>query len=153
LFPRWFPATLSLVPTARPFWKHPTLIVAIICMLVFFAVMFFTSRGGGRNRGLESKSLFNARQLCLVCRQYSREHGGNFPPTFDALFPKYIQDRAVLASPISPGDPVGYTYTPPSPEKIDSRATIVSEDKFSPTLYHDRIVAYANASARLLPIP
>jgi len=121
-------------------------------MLVFLAVMVFTSTSGGQKRKTEAKSLFDARQICLACRQYSREHGGVFPPSFDALFPKYLQDRTALVSPLSPGDPIGYTYTPPSPARTDSPDTVVIEDKFAPTLAHVRIVVYANASAKLLII-
>jgi len=121
-------------------------------MLVFLAVMVFTSTSGGQMRKTEAKSLFDARQICLACRQYSREHGGVFPPSFDALFPKYLQDRTALVSPLSPGDPIGYTYTPPSPARTDSPDTVVIEDKFAPTLAHVRIVVYANASAKLLII-
>jgi hypothetical protein len=81
---------------------------------------------------------------------YSRAHAGNFPPTFDALFPQYLQDRVMLASPLSPGDAVGYTYTPPTVARVDSPDTIVIEDKFAPDLTHHRVVAYANGSARII---
>jgi len=93
-----------------------------------------------------------ARKICLACRQYSREHGA-FPPTFDALFPTYLQDRSALVSPLNGAEPIGYTYTPPAPDRIDSPDTIVIEDKFAPTLTHSRIVSYANGSARILSIP
>jgi hypothetical protein len=153
LFPGRLAVRIFLVPTVpTPFWKSPTFIVAIICMLVFFAVMMFTSGAGGM-RKTEAKSLGNARNICLACRRYSREHGGVFPTSLDPLFPQYLPDRAVLASPLNPAEPVGYTYTFPGPGKTDSPDTIVIEDNFAPTLVHARIVVYANASARVLPIP
>jgi hypothetical protein len=154
LFPTRFPVTISGVPTARPFWKNPTIIVAVICMLVFLAVMVFSSGGGGGGlRKNEFKSMTNARNICLACRQYAREHGGVYPPSLDSLFPQYFTDRTKLASPLNPAEPIGYTYSPPIPARTDSPDTIVFEDKFSPALAHDRIVVYANGSARILPIP
>jgi hypothetical protein len=121
-------------------------------MAAFLVVMLLTSGGSGTRKN-EVLSMTNARNLCLVCRQYARDHGGVFPPALDALFPKYITDRSVLASPLSPGEPIGYTYTFPGPGKTDSPDTIVLEDKFSPALAHVRIVVYANGSARALNIP
>ncbi len=94
----------------------------------------------------------NARNICLACRQYAREHGGVFPATLDPLFPQYLPDRSVLASPLDPSEPIGYTYTYPGPGKTDSPDTIVLEDKFAPTLGHIRLVVYANGSARPLPL-
>ncbi len=121
-------------------------------MLVFLGVMVFGSGGGGVRKA-EAKSMGNARNICLACRQYAREHGGVFPATIDALFPKYLTDRSVLASPLNPDEPVGYTYTFPGPAKTDSPDTIVLEDKFAPALAHIRLVVYANGSARPLTIP
>jgi hypothetical protein len=121
-------------------------------MLVFLAVMVFGSKGSGMLK-LEAKSVANARQICLVCRQYARNNGGVFPPTLDALFPKYLTDRSVLASPLNPSEPVGYTYTFPGPGKTDSPDTIVLEDKFAPSLAHIRLVVYANGRAGPLAIP
>jgi hypothetical protein len=120
-------------------------------MLVFLAVMVFSSKGGGMLK-TEAKSLTNARNICLACRQYAREHNGIFPTTLDPLFPKYLPDRSVLASPFNPSEPEGYTYTFPGPGNTDSPDTIVLEDKFAPTLAHLRLVVYANGSARpILP--
>ena len=99
------------------------------------------------------KALLNVRTICLACRQYSREHGGVFPASLDVIFPRYLQDRTVLASPLQPGDPNGYTYTPPPAKLTDSPDTIVLEDRFAPTIDHTRIVSYANGSARVLTPP
>jgi hypothetical protein len=121
-------------------------------MLVFLAVMVFSSGGGGGLRKNEFKSMTNARNICLACRQYAREHGGVYPPSLDTLFPQYLTDRPTLASPLNPAEPSGYIYSPPSPARTDSPDTIVLEDKFSPALAHERIVVYANGSARVLPM-
>jgi hypothetical protein len=133
--------------------KHPTFAVAILCMLVFLGVMLLPPTGAAALRKTEAKSLANARKICLVCRQYSREHAGLFPPSLDTLFPQYLQDRSILASPLQPAEPVGYTYTPPGPGLTDSPTTIVIEDKFAPSLGHIRLVIYANGSGGPLQIP
>ena len=141
------------VPIVDYLKKHPPFAVAIICMLVFLGVMMMPPGKAARLRTDEGKSLVNARKLCLACWDYSREHGGTFPPTLDALIPKYLQDRSQLASPLSPDSPDGYTYTAPTPDRDDSPDTVVIEDKFSPTITHNRLVVYANASAKVVPEP
>jgi len=138
------------VPTATPFWKNPVIVVVIACMVVFLAVMVFTPKGGGGIRGAEVKSMTNARNIGLACRQYAREHGGVYPVSLDLIIPQYMPDRTKLVSPLDPSEPVGYTFTPPTPARTDSPDTIVLEDKFAPTLGHNRVVVYANGSARIL---
>jgi hypothetical protein len=135
------------------FRKHPVIAVAVVCMLVFFGVMMSPPTAHQKLKNAEVKSLTNARKICLACRDYSRAHAGNFPPTFDTLFPQYLQDRGMLASPLSPGDAVGYTYMPPPVAKVDSPDTIVIEDKYAPALMGHRVVVYANGSARILVPP
>ena len=130
--------------------KYPVMSVAVACMLVFFGVMMLPGGGAAGVRAKEAKSLKNAHEICIACRDYSRAHTGHFPPTFDTLFPQYLQDRSVLVSPLSPSDPVGYIYTPPVPERVDSPDTVVIEDKYAPSIAHERIVIYANASGGVL---
>jgi len=121
----------------------------ILCGLVFLGFMLMPS-SDARMRKKEENSLVAARKVCLACRQYSREHGGVYPASLDLLFPKYLQDRSALVSPLNPAEPVGYIYTFPGPRKTDSPNTIVLEDKFAPALAHNRLVVYANASAQPL---
>ncbi len=122
-------------------------------MLVFFGVMMAPPSPEQKLRNAEAKSLVNVHKLCLACRVYSREHEGNFPPTLATLVPKYLEDQSSLASPLSPGEPLGYTLTPPAPAHVDSPDLVVLEDKFAPSLTHHRVVAYANGSARILANP
>ncbi len=126
--------------------------VAVLCMCVFMGVMMSPS-ASSRLHKTEVKSLNNAVKICLACRQYSREHDGHYPPTLDTLFPKYLQDRGMLASPVSPADPNGYIYTPPTPALVDSPDTVVLEDKFAQSLAHQRVVVYANSAARIIVLP
>jgi hypothetical protein len=140
------------VATASSLWKRTENYVLVVLLA---AVLFSISLPGGssRIRGSEAKSLSNAKDICLACKEYAIDNDGNFPPSLDALFPKYLTDRSVLVSHLLPSEPVGYTYTPPGLGKTNSPDTVVIEDKFAPTLTHDRIVVYADDSARILKIP
>jgi hypothetical protein len=132
--------------------KYPVQAVCLLCMAVI-VYFLLTPSAGEQMRNKEYKSLTAARNLCLACRKYSREHDGVFPRSLDALFPTYLPNRSALVSPLNPTDPVGYTYAFPGAGKTDSPDTIVFEDRFAPMLAHNRIVSYANGSARLLTLP
>jgi len=133
------------------FRKYPVVAVALVCLLGLGYVMLVPSPTV-RQRRAEAKSLAGGRTVVLAARQYSREHGGVYPANLDLLFPQYLQDRSSLVSPLNPSEPIGYTYTAPPKERTDSPDTIVLEDKFSPEKYHERLVVYADASNRLLPV-
>jgi hypothetical protein len=130
------------------FRKYPLILVVLIGSVIFLLIMRQSKPGSA-----EVKSMTAARNICLACRQYSRQHDGVFPPSLDTLFPTYMQDRSKLVSPLNPSEPIGYTYTPPPAARTDSPDTVALEDKFAPTLLHKRIVAYANGSARILDLP
>jgi hypothetical protein len=129
-----------------------TIIIPILGSVLILALILIPTPAE-RERTLEFKSLKRARQLCIACRDYARQHGGSFPASLDALFPTYLTDRSLLGSPLSPDQPAGYTFTPPGPGKTDSPDTIVIEDKFAPSIAHIRLVSYANGSAKPLPTP
>ena len=93
------------------------------------------------------------RIIYSACKQYAGEHGGNFPPSLDALFPAYLSDRSALVSPLKPDEPLGYLYTPPPAAKLKSPDFVVLEDKFAPTLIQRRICCYADGHVRVVPNP
>jgi len=80
----------------------PVAILAAIALPAFTAV---------QEKATEIRSLSNAKQIGMACRQYANDNHGSFPPNLDALFPTYLPNRAVLVSPLMPADPDGYTYT------------------------------------------
>jgi len=124
----------------------------LIAMVAFAGIFVFWMVGSGTSpKSPVTKSLMNAKKICVACRRYAFDHDGTFPPSLDALIPTYLPDRSVLASPLMPSEPVGYTYTPPS-KNIGAVNAIVIEDKFAP-LQHLRIVSYLDGSARVLNIP
>jgi len=102
----------------------------------------------------EVQCINHAKIIGLACLTYAQDHGGNFPPSFDALFPTYLDNssRSILVSPLMPSEPVGYTYTPglktTSPNQL-----ILVEDKFSPKRIHKRIVLHVDGSVEDLPVP
>jgi len=126
------------------------MLIALVGCGLFYIYLLAFPGGEAALHANEVKSMKNARNICLACRQYAREHGGNYPPSFDTLFPNYMQDRLKLISPLNSAEPVGYTYTPPPVARTDSPDTVVIEDKFAPTVDHNRIVVYANGSAQIL---
>ena len=126
----------------------------IITMAAFGVVILFwmVSPGSGiKSTSPVTKSLINAKALGHACRQYALDHQGDFPPSLDALFPTYLKDRSVLASPLMPSEPVGYIYTPGLKDAGPVNAVVI-EDKFAP-LQHLRIVTYVDDSARVLNTP
>lgn len=130
-------------------WHRAVLGLSVVALGVFGWVIL-SQRGGGADQPV-AVSLKRAKALCVACRQYALDHGGEFPPSLDALFPKYLSDRQALVSPLNPAEPVGYVYTTglKAPVRVD---TVVIEDKFAPQ-QHERIVSYADDSARVLNGP
>jgi hypothetical protein len=125
-----------------------TIILMIAFAAIFFVPMLFPGGSVLHTRTAETKSLYTAKQICRACKQYALDNGGKFPPSLGDLIPKYLPDASILASPLKPGEPIGYAYTPPGPGDADSPIAVVIEDKFAPP--HERIVSYADTSARIL---
>ena len=108
---------------------------------------------GVQERALQTKALTNAKQICLACKQYAIDHNGDYPPSLDALFPTYLTDRSVLASPFMPGVPEGYLYCyTPGLKQTDAPDTVVLEDKFA-LLKHLRIVVRLDGSTSVTHAP
>ncbi len=63
-----------------------------------------------KTRGLQTKSLSNAKQIALACKIYATDNQGAYPKTLDELIPDYLPDRNVFVCPLSPALPVGYDY-------------------------------------------
>jgi hypothetical protein len=126
-------------------------IIAMVAFGIVAAIWMMSGGPGMPSKSPATKSLLNAKALCVACRTYALEHEGKFPPSLDALFPTYLKDRSMLASPLKPDEPVGYIYTPGLTDKGPVN-TVVIEDKFAPA-QHIRIVAYVDDSARILTTP
>jgi hypothetical protein len=75
--------------------------------------------------------------------QYAIDHSGNYPPSLDSLVPDYLPDRASLASPLKPSEPLGYIYFP-GLNGTSPPDAIVLKDKFD-----DRIVIHRDDGARI----
>jgi Zn-dependent protease with chaperone function len=122
--------------------------VAIIAILASIALPAFK---GVQEKALEARSLNNAKGIGLLCKRYAADHGGNYPPSLDALIPTYFPDSSVLVSPLMPGEPEGYNYTPGLTDTGPPDIVLI-EDKFAPR-NHVRIVVYSDISGRILRTP
>lgn len=91
----------------------------------------------------ESKSLRNAKEIAIACKEYAIDNNENYPPSLAALVPAYLKDRSFLISPFNPAGPVGYIYTPGLRNEPPYDAIMI-EDKYSTSIKHERIVVYAN---------
>ena len=102
-------------------------------------------------KGKATKSLAQTKQIALACQLYAGDHKGKFPPTLDALVPKYCDDKKLFVSPFAPDEAMGYTYTPGLTTKSSADKVLI-EDKFSEK-EHQRIVAHVDASAETTKVP
>jgi hypothetical protein len=104
-----------------------------------------------QQKGNATKSLAQEKQIALACKLYAADHSGNFPPSLQALLPKYLPDNHLFASPFAPHEPLGYTYhtglTDASPAE-----TVLLEDKFSPAS-DQRVVVHADVSGEITKLP
>jgi len=97
-------------------------------------------------RTAEAAAMSNAKMLGLGCMQYSIDHGGNYPPSLDALVPKYLPGGASLASPLMPNEPTGYIYFPGLTDASPPDAVLI-QDKFD-----RQIVIHRDDSAKIIHI-
>ena len=123
--------------------------IVVFLLLVSIGIPTFTSVN---TLAPGTKSLQHAKHIRLACVLYANDNNGRFPPSLDALYPDYLQDRQILISPLSPGTPIGYTYTPGLTETSPTNSLLI-EDKFAPTLKQKKIVVYVNGEGCVLDFP
>jgi hypothetical protein len=94
-------------------------LIMIVAVLLGIALPVFSEV---QLKGSETKLLSNAKQVATACHLYALDHHDAFPPKLDDLVPQYLQDRSILTSPLTPGDPVGFYYfggsTKDAPDKV-----------------------------------
>jgi type II secretory pathway pseudopilin PulG len=125
-------------------------ILLVVAVVVIAACIFVPRLMKNSYARLQYVSVRQAAQLGYEVQHYAVDHHGQYPPSLDALFPIYLNDRTILASPFKPDDPEGYLYTPPGPKDADLHNTVIVEDKYSPTLYHRRIMGYADGRGQIV---
>jgi hypothetical protein len=121
----------------------------IIAPVAIAAAVSVPAAEAAQKRAIEAQSLARAKQLLLACKQYAIDNNGNLPASLDDLFPTYLSDRTMLASPLDPTDPEGYIYTPGF-KAGDPGASVVIEDKFAPQLRQVQIVVHLDGSGRII---
>ncbi len=144
--PGWEAVKVFAVSNFFAHWKKISFFVMIATVVIMAAVLFLPG-SGLKPATPQVQSLINAHEICTACRKYAIDHNAMFPPTLDALFPAYLNDRAKLVSPFKPDEPNGYKYTTGLKPPVWP-ATILIEDKFAPPQH--RVVAYADGTARVL---
>jgi hypothetical protein len=123
-----------------PRWKRTIIVLAIA---IATAVLLAALLPAIELRATENRSLENGKTLGFCCKEYAIDHGGNYPPSLDVLVPHYLPDRIYLASPLMPGEPVGYIYFPGLKDTSPADAVLL-KDKFDPA-----IVIHADDSAAI----
>jgi Domain of unknown function (DUF4190)/GYF domain 2 len=82
--------------------------IPVIAILAGIALPVFAEV---QTRGLETRSLSNAKQIGLGCKLYAQDNRGAFPQTLEELVPDYLPTRDVFICPLSgPSVPIGYEY-------------------------------------------
>lgn len=104
--------------------------ILVIAIPLAFALPVFNEV---RLKANEMKSLSNGKQIATACILYSSDHDDHFPAKLDELVPKYLPDRSLFSSPLSPGEPLAYEYfggmrTDP-PEKVLLMSTFEDRHK------------------------
>lgn len=95
-----------------------------------------------------AESLEKVKKIYAACKAYAGDHEGKYPPTLEALAPKYVQDPALFVSPFAADEPIGYLYTPGL--TVHSPAyTVLLEDKFARDEEGERVVVYARGAATI----
>lgn len=94
-----------------------------------------------------SHDLARARQISMAIDKYVEDHDGMTPPDFDALFPKYLQDRAVLGEGEPGGQGTGFDYLFPNQkfEDLDGDKALMYGKKESAN--HKKVIIYGDDRA------
>jgi hypothetical protein len=120
-----------------------------LCLLPFILVgIALPAFEAAKSAALEVRSMSQMKQMGLACREYAADHHGDFPPSLNSLFPKYLQDQSILASPLYPADPNGYTYTAGLNASSPPDAVLI-EDKYAPAK-RVRVVVMVDDSGRVI---
>jgi hypothetical protein len=59
--------------------------------------------GTAREKARQAHCRSNLMQMAGACRLFSKDNDGKLPPTLEALFPKYVQDKDILSCPSKRG--------------------------------------------------
>lgn len=92
--------------------------------------MIALSVGEMQDSAKSTKSLMHAKQIVIACKRYATEHEGQYPPSLEALVPKYLGDASALTSPFQKDQTgTGYEYWPGLTDKPPPN-TVVVRDAF-----------------------
>ncbi|MDP9003754.1 MAG: hypothetical protein M3N12_03075, partial [Verrucomicrobiota bacterium] len=127
------------------------IVAAVAVPVAIAAAVAMPAFAKARDQSKATKSLAQAKQIGLGCKMYAEDNDGTFPPTLDALVPKYVSDSKTLTSPFAPDVPIGYDYTAGLTEESPADKVLV-EDKFS-SREHQRVVVRVDMSGEVTHQP
>lgn len=120
--------------------------IAVGAAIPIYTKMFSRPAPPAENKSAES--LEKAKKIYAACKAYAGDHEGKYPPTLEALAPKYVPDPSLFVSPFEDDEPLGYLYTPGL--NVQSPAyTVLIEDKFAPDEAGERAVIYARGASSI----
>jgi hypothetical protein len=75
--------------------------LSMIFLVGLLAALALPAITGTMDKAQATKSLAQARQIGVACRQYAADHGGAFPPSLQNLAPTYVPDESIFVSPLA----------------------------------------------------
>jgi type II secretory pathway pseudopilin PulG len=84
--------------------------VALIPMLALLAGIALPVFSSVQEKGQQTKSLIQAKEIATACRLYAVDHDGAFPKKLEELVPEYLSDPKIFICPLSPAEPIGFEY-------------------------------------------
>lgn len=130
--------------------------VGMLPGIFFFMIILDLVFGEIRDSAQETKSLANARQIATACIHYAQDHNDRFPEYVDELIPKYLPDRKLFSSPLSPGRWLAYEYYGGSRKDPADRVLLMSlfrDDRGRRVIVHVDGSGVVGIPPRKLPRP
>jgi hypothetical protein len=131
--------------------RNILLVIGALFVIFFLVVLVRIWPYLGMIREWRRPSARSSRQergLFYACESYAADHDGDFPPSLEALVPKYAP-AAMLVSPEKPHEADGYIYTPGLRNDGGAADTnkVLIQDKFAPEMEHREVFVYADGNA------
>jgi hypothetical protein len=102
---------------------------SIVALFILLAAIAFPVFQTAKERANSVKSLSNAKAIMAMCQMYKTEHGGEYPPSLDAL-KEYPAGPSVFQDPLAPefGED-GYWYAKPDKDAPPDEVVVASRGK------------------------
>lgn len=127
------------------------LMIAILPIMIALMVPTFAIV---QEKAIEAKSMANARQIVVSCRQYAGDHDGRYPPDLETLVNEgVITDDTILRCPLLKDDTqIGYHYFGASMGNTDAGDKVILISKAA-NRKGERVVAFNDSSVEMKEAP